>query len=314
MNSSEKDENLSLEVVSVSHQYGNSEALCELTLAVARSEIFGILGPNGSGKSTLFRLIATLVPIQSGTIRINGIDVRRETARARTELGVVFQSPSLDRKLTVLENIRCQAALYGLAGKKRDARIERLVQTFGLSERLQDRCEKLSGGLKRRVELAKGLLHQPRLLLLDEPSTGLDPSARLDLWQALTTLRQESGTTIVMTTHLLDEADKCDRIAILNQGRVVACDVPDTLRGQAGKTMICIDGPQPQQVREVLMNTFGLESTLIDQSVRLVIDDAASWLPRILPVTESIATSVTIGRPSLEDVFIAKTGHRFYNA
>jgi len=295
----------------VSHRYKDLLAIDRLSLEIPAGKIFGILGPNGSGKSTLFRLVSTLAAIQSGKIEVSGFNVSTQTDQVRQQLGVVFQSPSLDRKLTVLENIRCQAALYGLSGSDRDKRIDACVQRLGLSDKLGVRCEKLSGGQKRRVELAKGLIHSPSVLLMDEPSTGLDPAARLDLWQSLTELREEHGTTVILTTHLLEEADKCDAIAILNTGSMVACDRPENLRAETGEVVVCIATNDPAAVARALLERLQMNSTLLDQQVRIATPDAMNSLAAIIDVTKSLSTSVTIGRPSLEDVFISKTGHQF---
>lgn len=300
-----------LDVQNVTHRYEKLTALHELSLQVSTSEIFAVLGPNGCGKSTLFRLVSTLVGLQDGDIKVGGYSVRTDTARVREQLGVVFQAPSLDRKLTVMENMACQAALVGLRGTERTGRIQELVRSMGLDEKLHVRCEKLSGGQKRRVELAKGLLHRPKILLLDEPSTGLDPASRLDLWQVLSDLRRESGTTIVMTTHLLDEADKCDRVAILNAGSLVACGPPEQLRSETGAMMISITTHDPAGVAKILSEQLNLVPSLFEQQVRINHPAAVSQLPAIVETTKHLASSVSVSRPSLEDVFVAKTGHKF---
>ena len=303
-----------LSVKNVSHHYKEVVALNGLSLDVPAGQIFGVLGPNGSGKSTLFRLVSTLTRVQRGSVEVFGWCTQANTSEVRQHLGVVFQSPSLDRKLTVLENIRCQAALYGLSGKERDDRIDEFVKRFGLSDKLKIRCEKLSGGQKRRVELAKGLLHRPKVLLLDEPSSGLDPASRLDLWQALTQLRNEFGTTIILTTHLLEEADKCDRVAILNLGAVVACDRPELLRSETGEVVICIATNETQDVARILNDRLGITSKVLDGQVRITTPDAMSSLSAIIEETQSLASTVLVGRPSLEDVFISKTGHKFHRS
>ena len=303
-----------LSAKNVTHRYKETLALDDFSLEVAAGQIFGILGPNGSGKSTLFRLVATLTSVQSGTIEVLGWSTQTHTAQVRQQLGVVFQSPSLDRKLSVIENIRCQAALYGLSGKERDQRIDQVVGMLGIKEKLNIRCEKLSGGQKRRVELAKGLLHRPNVLLLDEPSTGLDPASRLDLWQALVQLRDEFGTSVILTTHLLDEADKCDRIAILNEGKLVACDMPNSLRAETGEVVICITTTDPETVARTLREQFQLESSVFDQQVRVTAPEAMGSLTGLIECTKAFSSSVMIGRPSLEDVFIAKTGHQFHRS
>src|SRR6478736_2632006 len=188
----------------VGYAYGSRQALIDLSMEIRSGELFAVLGPNGGGKTTLFRLLSTLIPLQSGTVTVLGHDLAREPNAIRRSIGVVFQAPSLDRKLTVAENIRLQAALYGLAGRDLAKRLDELLDHFSLRDRANELTEKLSGGLRRRVELAKGMVHQPRLLLLDEPSTGLDPAARSDLWQYLRQLKTTQGTTIVLTTHYLD--------------------------------------------------------------------------------------------------------------
>lgn len=303
-----------LAVKNVTHQYKEVVALNGLSLDVPAGQIFGILGPNGSGKSTLFRLVSTLTRVQRGSVEVFGWCTKANTSEVRQHLGVVFQSPSLDRKLTVLENIRCQAALYGLSGKERDDRIDEFVNRLGIADKLNMRCEKLSGGQKRRVELAKGLLHRPKVLLLDEPSAGLDPASRLDLWQALTELRNEFGTTIVLTTHLLEEADKCDRVAILNLGAVVACDRPELLRSETGEVVICIATNDSQAVARILNERLKIASKILDGQVRITTPDTMSSLSTIIEETKSLASSVLVGRPSLEDVFISKTGHKFHRS
>ena len=303
-----------LSVKNVTHNYKEVVALNGLSLDVPAGQIFGVLGPNGSGKSTLFRLVSTLTRVQRGSVEVFGWCTQANTSEVRQHLGVVFQSPSLDRKLTVLENIRCQAALYGLSGKERDDRIDEFVKRMGIADKLKLRCEKLSGGQKRRVELAKGLLHRPKVLLLDEPSSGLDPASRLDLWQALTQLRNEFGTTIVLTTHLLEEADKCDHVAILNLGAVVACDRPELLRSETGEVVICIATNDSQAVARILNERLNLASKILDGQVRISTPDAMSSLSTIIEETKSLASSVSVGRPSLEDVFISKTGHKFHRS
>ncbi len=306
--------NSALSVKNVTHNYKEVVALNGLSLDVPAGQIFGVLGPNGSGKSTLFRLVSTLTRVQRGSVEVFGWCTQANTSQVRQHLGVVFQSPSLDRKLTVLENIRCQAALYGLSGKERDDRIDEFVKRMGIADKLKLRCEKLSGGQKRRVELAKGLLHRPKVLLLDEPSSGLDPASRLDLWQALTQLRNEFGTTIVLTTHLLEEADKCDHVAILNLGAIVACDRPELLRSETGEVVICIATNDSQAVARILNERLKLASKILDGQVRVSTPEAMSSLSTIIEETKSLASSVSVGRPSLEDVFISKTGHKFHRS
>lgn len=304
---------LALDVQAVSHRYAEQLALDNLHLQVETGEIFALLGPNGSGKTTLFRLINTLARVQQGDIFVFGHSVRQATATVRGALGVVFQSPSLDPKLTVSENIDCQAALYGLAGSDLQTRKAEVVAQLGLQDRLATPTEKLSGGLKRRVELAKVILHRPRLLLMDEPSTGLDPASRLDLWHALKELQQNSHVTILMTTHLLEEADKADRIAIMHQGTTVAVGRPDQLRQSLGDQVLSIHTHDKAAVLEWL-NQRQVAAQQVDGQVRVATTDAAQLVAPLAHEFGNRIQSLTLGQPSLEDVFVARTGHRFLNS
>ncbi|MCA9103027.1 MAG: ABC transporter ATP-binding protein, partial [Planctomycetales bacterium] len=249
-----------IDVAHVGHRYGERQALDDVSFTVSTGEIFALLGPNGGGKTTLFRLISTLLPLESGTIMVMGRSVAAEPHAVRQQLGVVFQSPSLDGKLSVDENIRCQGHLYGMCGAGLEARRRVMLERLSLSDRGGDRTETLSGGLQRRVELAKGMIHSPRVLLMDEPTTGLDPGARSELWRLLRTLRDEEHVTIVLTTHLLEEADRVDRLAIIDEGRLVALDTPDALRAQVGGQTIAIETDSPQRLAEQIGGEFAVEA------------------------------------------------------
>ena len=229
-----------IEVGGLDFSYGDRQALCAVEFTIARGEIFGFLGPNGGGKSTLFRLLSTLVPIQSGNARILGYDLRGATQALRRKIGVVFQSPSLDGKLTVAENLAIHGNLYGIRGARLKERTQAMLARLDVSDRAGDLAETLSGGLRRRVELAKALLHEPELLLLDEPSTGLDPAARREFFNLLARLRESDGVTIVLTTHYMEEAERCDRIGILDQGRLVAIAPPGELKQRVGGDVMVI--------------------------------------------------------------------------
>ena len=304
-------DSIALDVQHLSHHYGALQALDDLNLEVTGGNIFALLGPNGSGKSTLFRLISTIARIQSGDIRVFGNSPKTDLAAVRSSIGIVFQSPSLDRKLTVLENIRCQAALYGLRGASLKSRIEEVVQQMGIADRLTTIVEKLSGGLKRRVELAKGILHRPKLLLLDEPSTGLDPAARLDLWHALEQLRTEYQVTVLLTTHLLEEADKADRVAILHQGRSVAVGSPSQLRSELGAQVLSIQTHDQPAVLAWLASR-SIVAQQFDNHLRVTGSSAAALVAQLAQDFGPRIQSLTLGQPSLEDVFVARTGHQYW--
>lgn len=296
----------------VVHHYGVRRALDQVSLDIKAGEIFAFLGPNGGGKTTLFRLLSTLIPLQEGRVEILGFDVAGQPQQVRQRLGVVFQAPSLDRKLSVAENLKYQAHLYGLRGQTMIARCREMLEQLGLSHRANERVETLSGGLRRRVELAKGMLHSPQVLLLDEPSTGLDPGARSDLWDYLHRVRDEQGVTVVLTTHLLEEADQADRLAILHQGQLVALDTPDNLRATVGGDSITIQTDEPDRLAAAIREHFEMDARVIDGAVRLEITEGHRWIARLVEAFPGLVQSIRLGKPTLEDVFIARTGHRFW--
>lgn len=233
-----------VQISNLTHAYGQRIAVSNLSLQVNRGEIFGFLGPNGSGKTTLFRILSTLIPAPPGTVRMFGLDVATEMNAIRKRIGVVFQSPSLDKQLTAEENLRHHGHLYGIRGQELEDRMRTLLTRVDLLDRAEERVEGFSGGMRRRVELAKGLLNRPEILLLDEPSTGLDPGARIDLWRTLRDI-QASGVTILVTTHLMDEADRCSRLAIMTAGKLMACDTPAAMKERIGGDVITICSSNP---------------------------------------------------------------------
>ncbi|HUI07711.1 MAG TPA: ATP-binding cassette domain-containing protein [Verrucomicrobiae bacterium] len=293
-----------LVVEALTHRYGERTALDNVSFQVGKGEIFGLLGPNGGGKTTLFRILCTLMQPTGGRALMDGGPIDRH------RIGVVFQSPGLDKKLTVLENLRHQGHLYGLSGSSLAARMMELLRRFGVSDRANELVEKLSGGLRRRVELAKGLLHRPELLLLDEPSTGLDPLARRELSDYLETLRKNDGVTVVLTTHLMEEADRCDRLALLDRGRLVALDRPGALKEQVGGDVISISAGEPEQLREKIQKRFGVQPTVVDHTLRIERPRAHEFIPDLVEAFPGAIDSVSVGKPTLEDVFIHLTGHR----
>ncbi len=295
--------------------YGERRALDDLSLTVEAQEIVGLLGPNGSGKTTLFRVLTTLLAPTAGSASVLGHDTVAEPTAVRRAIGVVFQAPSLDRKLTAAENLLYQGRLYGLRGGALRARVQELLGEVGLQDRAGERTEKLSGGLKRRVELAKGLLHRPQVLLLDEPSGALDPGARRDLWRYLQRVREESGVTPFITTHLMEEAERCDRIAILDRGRLVAFDTPDALKSRIGGEVLRITPTDPDgsaALCAAIAERFDVQPTDIAGEVRLERHDGAAFLPALFEAFPGRIAAATVARPSLEDVFIGLTGHRFW--
>jgi ABC-2 type transport system ATP-binding protein len=301
-----------VDIAHLAHRYGEHEAIRDLTLSIAEREVFAILGPNGSGKTTLFRVLSTLIPIQQGEVRILGLDLRRDAAAIRAQLGVVFQAPSIDKKLTVLENVIHHGRLYGLGGRDLRTRADEMLTRLGLADRQRHLVETLSGGLRRRVELATGMLHRPRLLLLDEPSTGLDPGARSDLWQYLEQVRESEGVTVVVTTHLLDEAQRADRIAIMHKGELAALDTPAALQATVGGDAITIRSKDPAALAAEIQQRFNIPAMVVDSSVRLEQPNGHQWIPKLVEAFPDRTDSITLGKPTLEDVFTHFTGHHFW--
>lgn len=306
-----------VELRDLSHSYGTHAALQGVTFSVSRGEIFALLGPNGGGKTTLFRILSTQMQAGSGTALVLGADVAQDPAAARRQMGVVFQSPSLDGKLTAEENLLHQGHLYGLRGRDLKARMDRALDAVKLSDRKRDRVEKFSGGMQRRVEVAKALLHDPDLLLLDEPSTGLDPHARLDVWSQLVRLREQSGVTSLLTTHLMEEAEKADRVAILHKGRVVAIGTPEKLKATVGGEVLELQTREPKKLQAGISQKFGGDPIVIGtdtvrvETNRVETQVGARLLVDVIEAFPGLVESGKVGKPTLEDVFVRCTGQRF---
>jgi len=308
----ERAESAVIRIEHLGHRYDQRQALDDVSFEVRAAEIFGLLGPNGSGKTTLFRVLSTLMLPTAGHAAIMGHDAAREPNQVRREIGVVFQAASVDAKLTAAENLRHQGHLYGLSGKALTHRIAEMLGRVGLSDRADDRVETLSGGQQRRVELAKGLMHHPSVLLLDEPSTGLDPGARRDLWLYLKTLRDEERVTVVVTTHLMEEAEHCDRLAILNEGKLVALGTPAELKREIGGEVIVMEARDPESLARRISERFGGPCSVIDGKVRLEREHGHRFVTDVVEAFPGEIDSISVSKPTLEDVFIDRTGHRFW--
>lgn len=300
-------------VTNVRRLYDARVALDEVTFTVLTGEIFALLGPNGGGKSTLFKILSTLIPPTSGDIQIFGEDLRRNPEAVRNRIGVVFQSPSLDPKLTVTENLVCHGYLYGLAREILRERMEALLARMGMSDRMRDLVGTLSGGLQRRVELAKALLHRPDLLLLDEPSTGLDPGARRDFNDYLHRLREQGNVTIILTTHIMEEAERCDRVGILHQGKLLALDTPEALKAQVGGDVVAIRAQNITELQDKLTRRFACTPTVVDGLLRIERPRGHEFVRELVDAFPGEIQAVTFGKPTLEDVFVHQTGHQFWN-
>jgi len=300
-------------VRSLVHRYQDRTALNGVSFDVRPAELFGLLGPNGSGKTTLFRILSTLMVPSSGTATIVGLDAVRQPGALRRHIGVVFQAQSVDPKLTAYENLWHQGHLYGLRGQELKKRIEEILARVGLLDRSKERVETFSGGMQRRIELAKGLLHHPEVLLLDEPTTGLDPGARRDLWQYLQILRDQEHVSVIVTTHLMEEAERCDRLAILNEGNLVALGTPEELTREIGGDVILLEARDPQSLADRIRNKFHVDASVMDAHVRLEIESGHRFVPDVVEAFPGEIQSLSVRKPTLEDVFIHRTGHRFWN-
>ncbi len=301
-----------IQLQNLRHLYGDRVALAGVSFEVRPAEIFGLLGPNGSGKTTTFRILSTLMVPSGGQALIMGHDVAREPALVRREIGVVFQAQSIDIKLSAEENLIHVGHLYGLRGAALKLRVAEMLSRVGLADRAKEKAENFSGGMKRRLELAKGLLHHPSVLLLDEPTTGLDPGARRDLWQYLQILRDEERVTVLVTTHLMEEAERCDRLAIYAEGHVVALGTPAELKSEIGGDVILFEADDPESLAQRISRRFGLKPAVLGQQVRLEIENGHRFVTEVVEAFPGEIQGLSIHKPSLEDVFIRRTGHRFW--
>ena len=303
-----------VEVRDVVFRYDDKAALAGISFDVPSASIFGLLGPNGSGKTTLFRILSTLLVPEDGSVKIFGIDVVKQPLEARKQIGVVFQSQSLDNRLTIQENLVHQGHMYGMRGEILSQRIDEVLERVRLTDRRKERIATLSGGLRRRADLAKGLLHSPRLLLLDEPSTGVDPNARLAFWQYLEELRASESVTVLLTTHLMDEASGCDHLVILDEGHLIREGTPSELTSEVGGEVVVLVTSTPAEIISVLNQQFSVQDVNVDGNViRFEHPEAAKWAVKLMHGFEDSIESVKISKPSLEDVFIHHTGHGFEN-
>jgi ABC-2 type transport system ATP-binding protein len=303
-----------ISVENLVHRYGDRTALNGVSFNVRPAELFGLLGPNGSGKTTLFRILSTLMLPTAGRATLMGCDAAQEPARLRRQIGVVFQAQSIDLKLTAYENLWHQGHLYGLRGAALKRRIQEILSRVGLFERAKELVETFSGGMQRRIELAKGLLHHPGVLLLDEPTTGLDPGARRDLWQYLQMLRDEEHVSVLVTTHLMEEAGRCDRLAIMNEGNLVALGTPAELKSEIGGDVILLDAAHDAALLgERIRARFHVETTVLESQVRMERVGAHRFVTEIVEAFPGEIEALSVSKPALEDVFIRRTGHKFWN-
>ena len=289
-------------------RYGPVEAVRGIDLDVHRGEIFGFLGPNGAGKSTTISILCTLVEKTAGSATVAGWDVARHPQEVRSRIGLVFQEPSLDNQLTARQNLYFHALAYGVPRRERSERIRAALEMVGLEDRADAQVMTYSGGMKRRLEIARGVLHHPEVLFLDEPTIGLDPQTRATVWDHLREIRVQTGTTIFMTTHYMEEAEWCDRIAVIDHGLIVALGTPDELKDQMGGDVVVVTTSDNELAAEQIASRLNATVTSDDGTLRVDVANGPEFVPQLVRALDVEVKTVTVRRPSLDDVFLKLTG------
>jgi ABC-2 type transport system ATP-binding protein len=294
--------------------FGPVIAVAGISFEVAEGEVFGLLGPNGAGKSTTINVLCTLLRPTSGSARIAGLDVAREALRVRQQIGLVFQDTTLDDYLTAAENLRFHAELYGVEKGVCEQRLDSVLEMVGLEDRRDDLVGTFSGGMKRRLEIARGLIHSPRVLFLDEPTVGLDPQTRTHIWSYIGELRRREAVTIFLTTHYMEEAEHCDRIAIVDNGELVAIDSPDALKATIGEDRIELHVDDHDAAIAALRASFGIDAATSEGAVVFHVAGGEEFVPRLFAELAVPIRAIRVARPSLDDVFMAYTGRTIRDA
>ena len=297
-----------IEVDDLVKTYGDVDAVRGVSFTVPPGEVFGFLGPNGAGKSTTINMLCTLARPTSGTARVSGFDVVGRRADVRRQIGLVFQDTTLDLYLTAAQNLRLHGDLYGIDAKVTPARIDQMLEMVDLADRRDKPVMTFSGGMKRRLEIARGLMHSPRVLFLDEPTIGLDPQTRSSIWRYIRALQAAEGTTIFMTTHYMDEAEFCDRIAIMDRGEIVVLDTPEALKAAVGTDRVVLGTADDDAALAELRERFGIEAAVAEGAVTFHVESGEAFVPRLFAELDVAITSVAVSRPTLDDVFMRYTG------
>ncbi len=309
-----------IEVERLTRDFDGLRAVDEVSFTVGRKEIFGFLGPNGAGKTTTISMLCTLLKPTAGRGVLNGYDIITQQDAVRQSIGIVFQDPTLDDQLTARENLEFHAMLYNVPRNERDERASRVLEMVGLSERARDKVETFSGGMKRRLEIARGLMHYPHVLFLDEPTIGLDPQTRSSIWEHVHELKQQYDITVFLTTHYMDEAENCDRIAIIDHGKIVALDTPGNLKHGIGGDIITLHAVDAVAARDEIKEIFGFDASVIEgageanapaeKSIRLEVPNGRTVLPQLVRRLSTEIISVSVREPTLDDVFLSLTGRQ----
>jgi ABC-2 type transport system ATP-binding protein len=303
-----------IEVADLVKSYRDVEAVRGVSFTVPRGEVFGFLGPNGAGKSTTINMLCTMAAPTSGTARVNGYDVVARRDDVRRNIGLVFQDPTLDGYLTAAQNLRLHAELYGIDPGVIPERMRQMLEMVELSDRRDQPVMTFSGGMRRRLEIARGLMHSPRVLFLDEPTIGLDPQTRSSIWRYIRALQEAEGTTIFMTTHYMDEAELCDRIAIMDRGEIVVLDTPEALKAAVGADRVALGTADNDAALAALAERFGIEAAVAEGAVTFHVESGEAFVPRLFAELDVAITSVAVSRPTLDDVFMSYTGSTIRDA
>jgi ABC-2 type transport system ATP-binding protein len=298
-----------VQVDGLARSFGKIEAVKGVSFEIHRGEIFGFLGPNGAGKTTTINMLCTLLRPTAGSATLNGFDVQRDRSDVRRSIGLVFQQPTLDEYLTAEQNLRFHAYAYAIPKDLRDQRMRELLEMVELWDRRRTPVRNYSGGMKRRLEIARGLLHHPRVLFLDEPTLGLDPQTRRSIWTYLLDLRDRENLTIFLTTHYMDEAEHADRIAVIDHGEIQALDSPAGLKAAVGGDLITVGTPDLAAASAELKARFDIEATQHDETLTFHVSNGESFMPELVRAFDQPITSVGLRRPTLDDVFLDATGH-----
>jgi ABC-2 type transport system ATP-binding protein len=295
-------------------RYGEVEAVRGISFEVQPGETFGFLGPNGAGKSTTIKILCTLAEPTKGAARVAGFDVVKQRDMVRRNIGLVFQDTTLDNYLTGEQNLRFHADLYGVPRAQLQPRMRQVLDMVGLWDRRQAEVATYSGGMKRRLEIARGLLHAPRVLFLDEPTVGLDPQTRSSIWEYINDLKQREDITIFLTTHYMDEAENCDRIGIIDHGKIVAIDTPENLKASVGTDRVQISTANDEAAIKEIKDSFGLDAAMHEGMVTFNVEEGEHFVPRLFAELKQQIRSVSVARPSLDDVFMSYTGKTIRDA
>ncbi len=299
-----------IEVDNLRKQYGDFEAVKGISFDVQEGEIFGFLGPNGAGKTTAINMLCTMLKPTGGTARVSGHDVIREKDEVRKSIGIIFQENTLDEKLTANENLMLHCRFYNVPRSERESRIQEVLEIVELEDRRHKIVETFSGGMKRRLEIARGLLHYPKVLFLDEPTVGLDPQTRAHIWEYILRLKKKAGITMFLTTHYMDEAEISDRIAIIDQGQIIALDTPDHLRNDVGGDIVELVTADNRAAREEIMAKYGKEAGETEGILTFRVEKGNEFLSHFIKDFETPIGSINLRRPTLNDVFLKLTGRQ----